>query len=295
MAMCTLRGWALSATLALAGVVGVTGSAAAQSLVVPLWEDGAPGFEDRRDEPEEAQDWWVRNIHNPSVTVFLPSPETATGAAVVIVPGGGHHNVVFPPEGIAPALYFQEMGVAAFALKYRLAGNDGSPYTVEEHAAEDVRRALRLVRARAEEWGVDPGRVGVMGWSAGGELAALVSYGPPGGEPDAADPIERQSARPDFQISIYPGGRGLPDRLDAPPPPAFFLAANDDLGPARTITRTLELYRLAGVSAEVHLYAQGGHAFNMGDRSDLQSIGGWPQRLAEWMADSGFLDAEDAP
>jgi dienelactone hydrolase len=260
-----------------------------EGLVISLWPNGAPGVaRNRRREPEQAADWWVRNIHNPSVTAFLPSPETATGAAVIVIPGGGHREVVFPPEGLAPARYFQSIGVAAFALKYRLAREEGSPYRIED-AAADARRAMRLVRSRAAEWGIDPTRIGVMGWSAGGELASLVAYNEADAAAEAADPIERISARPDFQIVIYPGSYSIPDNLTETPPPAFFLAANDDLGPAAAIMHLWQLYRDNGGSAEVHLYAQGGHAFNMGDRSQLRTISTWPQRMADWMADSGLL------
>ncbi len=263
--------------------------AADEGLVITLWPDGAPDVpRNRRREPEQAADWWVRNIHNPSVTAFLPSTETATGAAVIVVPGGGHQNVVFPPEGVAPARYLQSIGVAAFALKYRLAHEANSPYRIEDSTA-DARRAMRLVRSHAAEWGIDPTRIGIMGWSAGGEIASLVAYNEADGAAEAADPIERVSARPDFQIIIYPGGYGIPDNLTETPPPAFFLAANDDVGSAGAITRLLQLYRDNGGSAEVHLYAQGGHAFNMGDRSQLRTISTWPQRMADWMADSGLL------
>ncbi|MES1199405.1 MAG: alpha/beta hydrolase [Pseudomonadota bacterium] len=282
--------WLRAAAFALAAsCVGSNAFAQAQQgEVIHLWANGAPGFERLRNEPEQAQDWWVRHINNPSVTAFLPSPETATGTAVVIVPGGGHQNVVFPPEGVAPALFFQHLGVAAFALKYRLAHEEGSPYTVED-AANDVRRAMRLVRSRAHEWGIDPSRIGLMGWSAGGELSSMVTYGPTDGDQHARDPIDRVSCRPDFQIVIYPGSAGVPDHLATKPPPGFFLAANDDVGPAATISRLLALYREAGAPAEVHLYAQGSHAFNMGDRSQLRTIHSWPDRLADWMADSGYL------
>ena len=95
--------------------------------VVPLWENGAPGFESRRDEPEEAEDYWVKNVHNPTLTAYLPDEDKATGAAVVICPGGGHRMLVFNAEGVDAAKYFQKLGVAAFALKYRLGREEGSP------------------------------------------------------------------------------------------------------------------------------------------------------------------------
>jgi acetyl esterase/lipase len=281
-----LRG--VRAVIFLVWAASASAAAAQEGAVIPLWENGAPGYENRRNEPEIAQDWWVRNIHNPSVTAYLPTPETATGTAIIIIPGGGHREVVFPPEGIEPARYFQSLGVAAFALKYRLANEAGSPYRITD-AAADARRAMRLVRSRAAEWGIDPARIGIMGWSAGGELAALVTYGRTDGNARASDVIERASCRPDFQIVIYPGSYGIPTRFRETPPPAFFLAANDDVGPATAITRLLYLYRQSGAPAEVHLYAQGGHAFNMGNRSELRTIHSWPQRMADWMQDSGYL------
>ena len=148
---------------------------------------------------------------------------------------------------------------------------------------------MRLVRSRAKDWALDPERIGIMGWSAGGELAALVSYGPWAGDPRAPDPIDRASARPDFQIAIYPGPLGVPERLPPDAPPAFFLAANDDTGAAETITTLMEKYRVAGIPAEIHLFAQGQHAFNMGGRSKLATIHNWPQRLTDWLTDSGLL------
>lgn len=148
---------------------------------------------------------------------------------------------------------------------------------------------MRLVRSRAGEWRIDPDRIGIMGWSAGGEVAAMVSYRPVSGDPAAVDLIDRADAKPNFEISIYPGGYGTPDIVPAGSPPAFFLCANDDQGPAKTIPVMLEKYRAAGISVEVHIYAEGHHAFNMGDRSDLASIRAWPQRMADWLEDRGFL------
>ncbi|WP_394333809.1 alpha/beta hydrolase, partial [Spirosoma endophyticum] len=100
---------------------------------IPLWPKGAPGFEDRRNEPEQAEDYWVRHINNPSITVFLPPKDKATGAAVVICPGGGHRELVFKAEGRQPAQYLNSLGVAAFVLKYRLASEVNSPYSLDKH------------------------------------------------------------------------------------------------------------------------------------------------------------------
>ncbi|MBC8001737.1 MAG: alpha/beta hydrolase, partial [Opitutaceae bacterium] len=178
---------------------------------IPLWTNGAPGFEDRRNEPERAESYWVRNIHNPSITVFLPPKDKATGAAVIVCAGGGFRELVFKGEGVEPARYLNSIGVAAFALKYRLVREEGSPYSIQKHPREDGQRAMRLVRSRAEEWGIDPNRIGIMGFSAGGEVASMTVYNPTEGDPDAMDPIDRLSARPDFQIMIYPGPQGIPE------------------------------------------------------------------------------------
>src|SRR5712691_8188363 len=109
----------------------LTGCPQTPAQVVSLWEKGAPGFESRRSEPELAQSYWVKNIHNPSIAVYLPPKEIATGAAVIVVPGGGHRELVFNAEGVDPAIYLSKMGVAAFALKYRLAREPGAPYKIE--------------------------------------------------------------------------------------------------------------------------------------------------------------------
>ncbi len=231
----------------------------------------------------------MKNIHNPSLTVVSPAPGAVNGTAVVIAPGGGHRELVFNAEGLEPAQYLARLGVTAFALKYRLAREEGSTYDLEKDTGADIQRAMRMVRSHAEEWGLDPRRIGVMGWSAGGELAAMVSYRPVPGDPRSADPVERVSARPDFQIVIYPGGYGIPAEVPADSPPAFFLAASDDDGAAHNIVGLWEKYRRASIPVEVHLYAEGHHAFNMGNRSTLVSLRSWPQRMADWLADRGLL------
>ena len=255
--------------------------------VVPLWEKGAPGFESRRDEPEQHQDWWFKNIHNPSLTVFLPPAGKSNGTAVIVAAGGGHRELVFNPEGVEPAQYLASLGVTAFALKYRLFREPGSKYTLD-NTAEDIRRAMRTVRARAGEWHVDPDRIGVMGWSAGGEVAALVAYPPVNGDAAAKDPVERVSARPNFEILIYPGPLGIPEKVPADAPPLFLLGAADDENVADVLFDLTRKYHAAGASIETHIYTQGKHAFNMGQRSPFVSIKHWPQRLAEWLEDRGL-------
>jgi acetyl esterase/lipase len=259
---------------------------------IPLWPNGAPGSESRRHEAEIAKDYWVRNIHDPSLTVFLPPPGKANGAAVIVVPGGGHRLLVYTAEGEEPAAFLAGLGVTAFALKHRLAREDGSTYTIEGDARADAYRALRLVRSRAAEWRIDPSRIGIMGFSAGGEVVGLVSFGKGDGDPGAADPIERVNGRPDFSIFIYPGPRALPRDVPAGAPPAFTVAAIDDPCCASATLGLLQMYRLAKVPIEGHVYASGGHGFNMGQRSTLQSVSTWPQRLADWLADYGWLASQ---
>ena len=282
----------LTGLLCLLTAAGLAPSIFAQEgpAEIPLWEDGAPGFEERRTEPELAEDYWVRNVHDPSITAYLPPPDSATGAAVVIAPGGGHRLLVITSEGREAAEFLNSIGVAAFVLKYRLMREEGSPYTLEEHARQDARRALRLVRHRSGEWGVDPDRVGIMGFSAGGEVAAMVAYDDGRGDPSTPDPIDRRDGSPDFQVLVYPGPLGIPERVDADAPPAFIAVAGDDECCSAPALELLQRYYDAGASVEAHVYARGGHAFNMGRRADLISLQKWPQRLTDWMRDNYILE-----
>lgn len=273
-------------------LVVIASFAAAQPApqVVHLWEGGAPGFESRKDEPEQSKDWWFKNIHNPSVTVFHPAPELANGCAVVVAPGGGMRELVFNPEGVDAANYLTKIGVTVFALKYRLPEEPGSPYSMK-HVRADARRAVRLVRARAAEFGVDPRRIGMLGFSAGGAVTLMTVDGNEQGDAKSADPVERVSCRPDFQMYVYPGGE-LPRAFPKDSPPAFLLCANDDeYGCDEFTLGLLERFRAAGVPVELHMLARGKHAFNMGNRSEFLAVRNWPDRMAEWMRDSGFLKA----
>ncbi len=266
------------------------GSGDRTPIQTPLWANGAPGFESRKDEPEVAKDYWIRNIHNPSITVYLPPREKATGTGVVIFPGGGHRLLVFKAEGDDPARFLNGLGIAAFVLKYRLGREDNSPYKIEQHPREDAYRALRTVRSRAAEWGVNPQRIGVMGFSAGGEVAALVAYGPGDPDPGATDAIDRMNGRPNFQILVYPGPLFIPGTVPADAPPAFLVAANDDPCCAVPTIDVLLRYRAAGAPVEAHLLSGGKHGFNMGQRSTLHAVNTWPQRLVDWLTDRGLLE-----
>ena len=252
---------------------------------ISLWENGAPGFEDRKDEPEQAKDWWVKNVHNPSLTPFFPDPKKSTGEAIIVVPGGGHRQLVFDAEGTEAAEFLRDRGIACLVLKHRLAREEGSPYSIEKHALEDGQRAVRYVRANAKNWRIDPDKIGMLGFSAGGEVVSMVAYANSDGNLTAKDPIDRESSRINFQLLVYPGPLGIPEKIPADAPPAFLLVANDD-GASRVVIGLLDKFRSAKVPVEMHLYRKAGHGFNMGNRSKRRSIQNWPERMADWLQDN---------
>src|SRR6185295_11994204 len=183
--------------------------AIAQEKEILLWPNGAPGSEGKTGNENirvVEGDQVIRNIHRPSITLYLPAREKSTGAAVIIAPGGGHRELWITHEGYNEAKFFSERGIAAFVLKYRLAKDSNSTYTIDETELGDMKRAIRLVRSRAKEWNINPERIGVMGFSAGGEVAGLSAMKFDDGNPGASDPIERVHSRPNFQALIYPGG-----------------------------------------------------------------------------------------
>ena len=256
---------------------------------IPLWPNGAPGFENRRNEPEEAKDYWVKNIHNPSITVYLPPKDKATGAAVVIFPGGGHRLLVFNAEGRDPARFLNSLGVAAIIVKYRLFREDSTIYSLGKEVRQDAYRAIRMVRSKAAEWGIDTARVGTLSFSAGGEVAELVAYTPGLGNPAAPDPIDRLNGRPNFQLLVYPGPLGVPATVPTDAPPAFLLAGDNDECCSAPVISLLEAYRAAKVPVEAHILNQAGHGFNMGYRSNLNAVKNYPRLMADWLSDMHIL------
>lgn len=275
----------------LTGALLLSATLARGSEEIPLWPKGAPGSEGKTGSevlvPRDDGLRRIAGIHRPSLTPYLPAKEKATGAAVIVLPGGGHRYLAIDNEGHSVARWLRDHGIAAFVLKYRLAREEGSTYTVEGHALPDVQRALRLVKSRAREWQLDPLRVGLMGFSAGGQLASHAALRFDAGTKDAQDLIERESSRPAFQALLYSGS--VPPETPVPPdaPPAFLCVAADDATPARTSLEIFQKLRAAQIGAELHVYAQGGHGFGMRDRP--LSVTGWPRRFHEWMTDQGFL------
>ncbi|MEZ0257296.1 MAG: alpha/beta hydrolase [Chthoniobacter sp.] len=261
-----------------------------EPLVIHLWEKGAPGFESRKDEPEVVKNGSVTNVHNPSITVFPAPADKANGCAIIVVPGGGHRQLGFNGEGVEPAKYLNDLGVTVFILKHRLPREPNSPYSLDIHPRQDIQRAMRIVRSRAAEWKLDPKRIGIMGFSAGGETVAMLAYSPTAGDPKAADPIDRVDCHTDFQISIYPGPLGIPaGPIAADAPPAFFVVSADDTSHLGAVLDQVAKYQQAKRPVECHLYNFGGHGFGMGARSKFASIHNWTQRLTDWLGDSGLL------
>jgi endo-1,4-beta-xylanase len=237
----------------------------------------------------------VSSIHNPSLLVYLPPKEKATGAAMIVAPGGGHRFLSIDSEGTNVAEWLNSIGIAAFVLKYRLAHEAGSPYKVEVEALADAKRSIRMVRAHAAEWGVNPAKVGFMGFSAGGELAVLASTKYDAGKPDAADPIERQSSKPDYQILIYPGVRPENVEFTKDTPPTFMLCADNDKGPSMAIPALYLALKKAGVPAEIHIYSSGGHGFGWRPNTEKRPnviYHTWTGILQNWMADVGMSPAK---
>ena len=292
----------LRAVVALAGILAVGSSeptaarqaaGAAPAVVVPpgrptvvLWPGGAPGSEARRDEPEEIQAETIRNVHNPSMVVFLPRKEIATGVGLVLAPGGGHTSLWIMHEGFNPAQVLAGQGMAVFVLKNRL---QSSGYKFDVEGLADMQRALRLVRSRALEWGVDPARLGAGGFSAGGELAELAALRNDPGDPAATDPVERRSSRPDFQVLIYPGKSQLIQPV-ADSPPAFLAAGIEDrqdisVGLAEAYLR----FKKVGVQAELHIYAKTGHGFGIRPERAGQSHQAWTTQLVSFLRQLGMI------
>ncbi|HYP07966.1 MAG TPA: alpha/beta hydrolase [Bryobacteraceae bacterium] len=261
---------------------------------VPLWSKGAPGSEGKTakeiaEEPNASHAYLkVWSIHNPSLLVYLPPKGKATGAAVVVAPGGGHSFLALDIEGLNVGKYLSERGVATFVLKYRLAREKESTYTVEGHALADTHRAIRLIRSRAAEWGVDPNRVGVMGFSAGGQLAALSAVRDAAPAADSSDPIDQLNAKPAFQALIYPA---IPRDMALSPqtPPAFLACGeNDRVNISQGLPELYLAMRKAGASAELHVYAGVGHGFGLRENKSTPE-NQWAQRFVEWLDSRGFL------
>jgi acetyl esterase/lipase len=238
---------------------------------IPLWDVGqVPGA--TGDGPLDA----------PFVTVFAPRAATANGAAVVIAPGGGNIMLMYGGEGADVAEVFNDWGVTAFVLTYRLA-----PRYDEAARTADGERALRLVRAHAAEWHLDPARLGLVGFSAGGSLGRAVMAAADAGVPQSADPVERVSSRPDYLALIYGAGHATPGEALQDYPPTFLLSAAADQAPSLANAQLFSGLIQAGAIAELHVYQRGRHGFGTGYGSP--EFGDWMPRLEHFLRLAGFL------
>jgi endo-1,4-beta-xylanase len=258
-----------------------------------LWPDGAPGSEGKTNEEvvkiyQPTGDHVITSVNKPSITIFLPAPDQATGAAVIIAPGGGHRELWMDHEGYNVARWLSEHGIAAFVLKYRLAKATNSTYTADGDELADMQRAIRLVRSRAQTWGVDPNRLGVMGFSAGGEVAYLSAMHHDKGAAGAADPIDRQNCRPDFQALIYPGNSRRIEPATNSPPAFLACGSNDRQDISEGLATVYLKFKQAGVPTELHIYAGVGHGFGLRP-GDSGPVSKWLDRFDEWLGQSGFL------
>jgi acetyl esterase/lipase len=272
---------------------------------IPLWPGVAPGEkgdigeekDTTKPDPKVPPEKYVTrlgNVSKPMLTVFRPPADKATGAAVVVCPGGGYSILAYDLEGTEICNWLNSNGVTGVLLKYRVPARKG----LERYTAplQDVQRAIGLVRQNATDWGIDPKRVGVLGFSAGGHLAAAVSTNYTTRTYPEVDEADKQSCRPDFTVLIYPAYLTTKDDLSklAPEikvtketPPAFIVQTQDDpVKVENAYTYALAL-KNAKVPAELHVYANGGHGYGL--RPAGHSVTTWPARCAEWMGAMGWL------
>jgi len=295
------------------GALATTGTAQ-EPKTFPLWPEGAPGALGTETGNENS----AGDV--PTLTVYRPAPGKANGAALVVCPGGGYGFLATEHEGKDVAAWAQSLGMTAFVLKYRL-----GPRYQHPRMLEDAQRAIRTVRARASEWELDPKRVAILGFSAGGHLASTAATHFDAGKPDASDPIDRQSCRPDLAILVYPvialatpyGHSGSLKNLLGPSPskelvenlsnerqvtkdtPPTFLAHTDaDKGvPAENSILFALALRKAKVPVELHLFEKGQHGLGLGTGwtgkiAPDAAFQAWPKLCATWLNRQGFFTPE---
>jgi len=288
----------------------------AQQQEIPLYDGAIPNSKPApdRETTDPKIHWSLSLVSHPTLKIFLPEKSKATGTAVVVCPGGGYVHLAMGHEGVEIADSLNAIGIAAFVVKYRLP-SDETMIDKTIGPLQDAQRAIQLVRQHAQEWGVDPTRVGILGFSAGGHLASSASTHADAGKADAADPIDRASSRPDFTVLAYPvismveafthkGSRenllGVdPDpelarslssetQVTASTPPAFLFHTNADTSvPAENAVAYFLALRKAGVTAELHVFRNGPHGVGLAQEDP--ALAEWPRLLANWLRVSGFL------
>ena len=277
--------------------------------VMPIWPEGVPNKPAALAAESEDEPFRPTNISEPTLSVFAAPAAARTGAAVIICPGGGYRRLAIDKEGYDVAAWLNRLGVSAFVLKYRV------PQFGHPAPLQDVLRAVRLVRRDAAKWGIEPSKIGVLGFSAGGHLAASAAtlYDDPAGRTGAA--IDATSARPDFHVLVYPvitlngphahnGSReyllgktpapalveslSLQNRVTPTTPPGFLVHGGDDASvPVENSVFYYSALRKAGVPAELHVYQHGPHGVGMLPGNG--PISDWPRRCEEWLRARGLI------
>ncbi len=283
-------------------------SSMAQDYKLKVWPNGAPDSNGMTKPEEIYEGKRVRNVSEAEMYVYLPKKDINTGAAVVICPGGGYMIEAMDHEGYDMAEWLTTQGVAGIVLKYRL------PYGHCEIPLEDAQRAIRIVRQKVAEWGINSQKIGIAGSSAGGHLASTAGTRFDLGKPDSTDPIEKFSCRPDFMLLLYPvitfeeefGHMGSRTNLigagnkwelvekysnekqvTAQTPPTFLILADDDGGvPPRNSIEFYMALKKYKIPAEMHIFSKGGHGFGM-NKKDLP-VDQWPNLFAQWMKSQGI-------
>jgi len=288
-----------------------------QPLVVALWPGKAPdetgtiGAErvrmspklDRKQVEVTEPTRMVTNVTRPTVTIYRPAKDKDIGTAVLICPGGGYWNLYWQLEGEEVAAWLNSLGVTGIILKYRVPRRPDEPKgEPARRPLQDAQRAVSLVRSKAREWGIDPQRIGMVGFSAGGHLAFATATSFARRTYEPIDAIDKVSCRPDFAIVVYPGYLKAKDKdalapglaIPAGTPPVFLAHGGDDLisNPDHSVVTYLALKR-AGVPAELHIYAGAAHDF--GVRPSDQPCSTWTQSCAEWLRHQGFLKPRAGP
>lgn len=289
-------------------LVGVDTLSAAEPLVLDVWPSLPPG--DKVELPPEADQTKptdnliagrriikLGNVSIPQIAVYRPDREKANGAAVLICPGGGHHILAYDLEGTEVAEWLNSIGVTGIVLKYRVPFRDKERRWLA--AVQDAQRAMSLVRSKAKEWEIDPKRIGICGFSAGGETAALTSIFGSERQYEMIDNVDHVSSHPDFAMLIYPGGlveKSSPRLRDyikvtKETPPMFFVHPFDDRVSVQNSLLLAAALKEASVPAELHIYATGGHGYGL--RRTQEPITEWPEQASRWLKQMQLLSRAD--
>jgi acetyl esterase/lipase len=286
-------------------VLVAMGADAPAPQTLELWPKSPPGetekiAEEKLTKLSDGKTTGITNVSVPTITVYRPESDKATGLGVVVCPGGGYNMLAWDHEGEQVARWLNSIGATAVLLKYRVPRRPGTPRgEPPKQALMDAQRALSLTRGHAADWGIDPKRIGILGFSAGGHLAAWASTNADRRAYDSVDDADKADCRPDFAVVIYPGGVVKREngqltneltadiRVDDTTPPMFIAMSNDDpVGPENAVSLYLALKK-AKVPAELHIYATGGHGYGL--RKSDNPCSTWPTRCEEWLRNRKLL------